>query len=140
MHTQTQTKKVHGFMDGQSPTIPMPALRLAAVSAIVLGALALFAPDAAAQLAFCADGNINGSQFVTYTNSILTVIMFGGLFLGTIAIVIGFASKSAPFISSDKADWIKKGLIFGWGLPIAVYALKIVGIILSLDVDCLFPV
>ena len=142
MHTQTQTNKVDGFMDGELPAIPTSALRFGAVVAVAMGMLALFAPESAAQIQFCGNPNIGGSppsQFVQYTNAILTVIMFGGLFLGTLAIVIGFASKSAPFLDSDYGKFIKTGLIYGWGLPIAVYALSIVGIILNLDINCLFP-
>lgn len=72
--------------------------------------------------------------------AILSVIVLGGILGGVAAIIIGYASKSVPFLSSgDYSDYPKKGFIYGLGLPIFLYLLSFFAGFLGIKINCIIP-
>lgn len=115
------------------------AQRLLVLLGLVAVLSLLFVMPAAAQLDLC--NAVNGTTFGDYITAIIEVIVYAGIIVGTIAIVMGFASEAFSFIDAgDMQNYRKKGLIYGWGLPVFLYGLQIMGSVIGLGVDCLFPI
>lgn len=119
-------------------------LSLVGLVSMMLISMMFMAPAAAdvdeqGEINLC-DGELQDETFLVYMNNIIALVVYGGLILGTVAIVIGFASESSPFLdSSTYGEWKMNGMKYGWGLPIILYAMGFAMTVIGIDISCLLP-
>ena len=107
------------------------------IIAMMFAAPAAAQPDAEEDISLC---DYDDETFLVYINNIIALIVYGGLILGTMAVVIGFASESSPFLDSKKyGPWKMQGMKYGWGLPIILYAMAFAMNVIGIEIACLLP-
>lgn len=119
-------------------------LVLAIVSALFLSIVSMPAAAQSSSSGIDVCGEItsdgDGTDLASQIQAVLTVIVLGGILGGVTAIIIGYASKSVPFLdSSTYSDFPKKGFVYGLGLPIFLYLLSFLAGFLGINVDCIIP-
>lgn len=95
--------------------------------------LAMSASPAAAQEDMNLCSEIEDDQFGQFIADMLSLLVFGGVILGTFGILIGFISEASPWVDSKYNDLKSKGLIYGWGIVVVVYFLNFMGNMLFAD-------
>lgn len=130
---------------GKEIPSPMKVLRFGVVAGLIAALVAVFGDVAFAQSgpssAFdLCGGTLQGQTFVAFISALINLIVIASVVLGTLAIVLGFAAESAPFLDASMKDYKKKGLIYGWGIVVFLYFLNFFGTIVGINVSCLFPI
>ena len=129
-----QTVDNDGLVDGEL------LIRMLIMGVLVLPmAFSLFAMGADAQIVQVCSRD-NTEELSNTVRGILQLLTVAAALAGTVAIALGFAADSAPFLKSDFKDYKRKGLIYGWGFVVILLFLSLGQSIIGLDLGCFFPV
>lgn len=114
------------------------AMRLAVVAVVLAAVVApFFGTGAEAQLNVC--GQLSNNGLADTISNVLTLLAVLAAISGTVAVALGFAAESAPFLDSGMSSYKKPGLIYGWGFVVILLVLQAASSILGLGVGCFLP-